>query len=256
MFTQAIVRLPAPNFSEGLTTSGLGKPDYRRALRQHDAYCAALEHCGLTVTKLEPDERYPDSCFVEDAAIVTQRGAALTRPGAASRVGEIERMRGALAQFFPSLREIGPLGTLDGGDVCEAGEHFFIGLSQRTNEEGARQLAKILSSFGYTSNVVDVKGVDNILHLKSAVAYLGNNRLVVTEAMAHRSEFAGYELVKVNSGEEYAANSVRVNEHVLVAAGFESFEKKLRQQGYQTISLEMSEFQKMDGGLSCLSLRF
>ena len=256
MFSQAIVRTPAPNFSEGLTTSGLGKPDYRRALRQHDAYCAALEHCGLTVTKLEPDGRYPDSCFVEDTAILTGRGAVLTRPGAASREGEVEGMQSALTQYFPSLREIGPPGTLDGGDVCEAGEHFFIGLSQRTNEEGARQLAKILAALGYRSNVVDIKGVDDILHLKSAVAYLGNNRLVVTEAMAHRSDFAGYELVKVYSGDEYAANSVRVNEHVLVASGFKSFEKKLRRQGYQTIALEMSEFQKMDGGLSCLSLRF
>ncbi|SRR6266705_3019251 len=256
MFTRAIVRPPAPNFSKGLTTVFLGKPDYEAALRQHDAYCAALEHCGLTVTRLEPDERYPDSCFVEDAAILTGRGAVLTRPGAASRVGEIEGVRGALAQFFPSLREIGPPGTLDGGDVCEAGQHFFIGLSQRTNEEGARQLAKILAELGYTSNIVDIKGVDDILHLKSAVAYLGNNRLVVTETMAHRSEFAGYELVKVNRGDEYAANSVRVNEHVLVASGFESFEKKLRQLGYQTIALEMFEFQKMDGGLSCLSLRF
>jgi len=256
VFTQAIVRPPAPNFFEGLTTSALGTPDYRRALHQHDAYCAALERCGLTVTKLEPNERYPDSCFVEDAAILTGRGAVLTRPGAASRVGEIEGVRGALAQFFPSLREIGPPGTLDGGDICEVGNHFFIGLSRRTNEEGARQLAAILAALGYTSNVVDIKGVDGILHLKSAVAYPGGNRLVITEAIADRGEFAAYELVKVNRGDEYAANCLRVNHHVLVAAGFSNFEKKLGEFGYQTISLEMSEFQKMDGGLSCLSLRF
>jgi len=255
MFIRAIVRPPAPNFSEGLTTAGLGEPDYQFALRQHEAYCAALEQCGLSLITLEPDPDYPDSTFVEDTAIVTNHCAVLARPGAASRRGEVTSISSVLGNFFPALHSIQAPGTLDGGDVCEAGNHFLIGLSRRTNEAGAQQLTEIIAQFGYTSSVVDIRDVDGILHLKSGVAYLGDNRLVVTEAMAQRREFASYDLIQVSSGEEYAANCLRVNDRVLIAAGNHSFETTLRQLGYQTITLDMSEFQKMDGGLSCLSLR-
>jgi dimethylargininase len=158
---------------------------------------------------------------------------------------------------------------MDGGDVCEAGNHFFIGISERTNEAGAQQLAALLAPQGYTSSFVDIRGTGvppvihaqdaratEILHLKSGLAYLGDNRLVVTEALADRAEFAGYDLIQVDADEEYAANCVRVNDSVLIAAGFPRLEGRLSDQNYQTIALEMSEFQKMDGGLSCLSLRF
>jgi dimethylargininase len=270
MFTRAIIRPPAPNFADGLTTVDLGVPNYERALQQHEAYCQALERCGLRLTRLEPDPAYPDSTFVEDTAVLTNRGAMLTLPGAASRTGEVKSIRKALTGFFPSILSIQSPGTVDGGDVCEAGDHFFIGISERTNEAGARQLAKILASFGYTSSFVDVSksgtGVPpvthaqdaraTILHLKSGLAWLGDKRLVVIDALAERKEFADYDLVRVNTGEEYAANCVRVNDWVLVASGYPVFERRLRELGYQTISLEMSEFQKMDGGLSCLSLRF
>ena len=147
-------------------------------------------------------------------------------------------------------------GTLDGGDICEAGNHFFIGISQRTNEAGAQQLAGLLTSHGYTYSFVDMRNVKDILHLKSGVAYLGDNRLVVTDALGNRKEFRGYDLVRVSADEEYAANCVRVNDCVLVAAGYPGFEQTLGNLGYKTIALEMTEFQKMDGGLSCLSLRF
>jgi len=145
---------------------------------------------------------------------------------------------------------------VDGGDICDAGNHFFIGLSKRTNEAGAGQLAKLLASYGYTSSFVDIRNVKDILHLKSGLAYLGDNRLVVIEALANRKEFNGYELVRMNVDEEYAANCVRINDYVLVAAGYPVFEQTLRGAGYKTIALEMREFQKMGGGLSCLSLRF
>jgi dimethylargininase len=254
--TRAIVRPPAANFAEGLTTSGLGAPDYERALKQHETYCAALAQCGLTVIRLAPDPAYPDSTFVEDTAILANRCAILTRPGALSRRGEVASMRRALANFFPNLTSIESPGTVDGGDVCEAGNHFFIGLSERTNEAGAQQLAELLAPFGYTCNFVDIRDESGLLHLKSGLAYLGDNRLVVAEALAGRAEFVGYELVIVNSAEEYVANCVRLNDHVLVAAGYPAFTGRLRGLGYQTIALEMTEFQKMDGGLSCLSLRF
>jgi dimethylargininase len=254
MFTRAIVRPPAQNFSQGLTTTGLGAPDYGRALKQHEAYCAALAQGGLTVTRLEPDPDHPDSTFVEDTAIVTNHCAILARPSAPSRRGEVASMRRTLADFFPAVASIESPGTVDGGDICEAGNHFFIGISERTNEPGAQQLTELLAPFGYTCSV-DIRDID-LLHLKSGLAYLGDNRLVVAEALAGRAEFAGYDVVIVNSAEEYAANCVRINDHVLVSAGYPAFTGKLRDLGYQTITLDMSEFQKMDGGLSCLSLRF
>lgn len=256
MFTRAIVRPPARNFSQGLTTAGLGAPDYERALQQHAKYCAALVECGLRVITLAPDEDFADSTFVEDTAIVTDHFAVLMRPGAPSRAGETVSMRRALAEFFPNLASIEAPGTVDGGDVCEAGKHFFIGISERTNEAGARQLTALLAPFGYTSASVDIRGEQSLLHLKSGLAFLGDNRLVVTEALAGRAEFAGYDLAVVNESEAYAANCVRVNDYVLVPAGSPVFIRTLRDLGYRTIELEMTEFEKMDGGLSCLSLRF
>jgi len=256
MFSRAIIRPPGTNYADGLTRVALGAPDYERALRQHAAYCEALERCGLELTHLEANERYPDSTFVEDTAVLIPAGAILTRPGAASRVGEVESIKETLSRLCPRIASIQEPGTVDGGDICEAGNHFFIGLSERTNEAGGGQLAELLASYGYTSSIVDIRNVKDILHLKSGLAYLGDNRLVVIEALANRQEFRGYELVSVNAEEEYAANCVRVNDYVLIAAGYPVFERTLHGSGYKTMALEMTEFQKMDGGLSCLSLRF
>lgn len=256
MLSKAIVRPPCARFAQGLTISDRGAPNYERALQQHEVYCEALERCGLTLTRLEADERYPDSTFVEDTAVVSKCGAMLTRPGAASRLGEVEIIAAALYAFYPELYSIREPGTLDGGDICEAEDHFFIGISKRTNEAGARQLAAWLDSCGFSSSFVDIRGVEDILHLKSGLAYLGDNRLVVIDALTDRAEFRNHDLVRVNAGEEYAANCVRVNNRVLVAAGYPGFEGTLRELGCQTIALEMTEFQNMDGGLSCLSLRF
>jgi len=301
MFTRAIVRPPAANFAEGLTTAGLGQPDYQLALKQHEAYCAALEQCGLTLTRLKPDQDYPDSTFVEDAAVLVGAlpvgratapvAAILTRPGAPSRAGEVESIRKPLAAFFPRVFEIEAPGTLDGGDICQAGKHFFIGISERTNRAGASQLAEFLGQLGYTLSFVDINesnslpralatgsatssvsvvaatgsttrsvpgavATGSLLHLKSGVAYLRDNCLAIVESLADRKEFAGYDFVLVDQAESYAANCIRVNNHVLIADGYPNFAAKLRELGYQTIALDMSEFQKMDGGLSCLSLRF
>jgi dimethylargininase len=256
VFTKAIVRAPAANFSGGLTSVDLGKPDYELALRQHDAYCRALEKCGLELVRLAPDERFPDSTFVEDAAIVTTRGAIITRPGAESRLGEIREIETVLRGHFETLSAIESPGTVDGGDICEAGNHFFIGVSARTNEAGADQLARILDSFGYSSSLIDIRGLGNILHLKSGMTCLGPNRLVVIEALSEHKEFSSYDLIRVNSSEEYAANCLFINDQTLVPAGFSGLKRQLDDLGHRTIPLGMSEFQKMDGGLSCLSLRF
>ena len=258
MFTKAIVRPPAPNFSEGLTTAGLGAPDYHLALEQHGVYCRALEACGMELIRLPADERYPDSCFVEDAAVIVDgRSAIITRPGAASRLGEVESIREVLVRILPSISEIRSPGTLDGGDVCDAGSHFFIGISERTNEHGARQLGEILARKGFTHELVDIRGIKGLLHLKSGIAYLGSNRLIMTEALANLKQFRRHELVRVDPGEEYSANCIEVNGLVLTAAWFAGLKAKLRDEmDYDAVSLDMSEFQKMDGGLSCLSLRW
>jgi dimethylargininase len=244
------------NFADGLTRVDLGKPNYDLALEQHAAYCRALENCGLTLTRLAADERYPDSTFVEDTAVLTERGAIVTRPGAASRFGEIEEIRSVLLDHFPRVFEIREPGTLDGGDICEAGGEFFIGVSHRTNEHGAAQLAAFLSAFGFDSTLIDIRGLSNILHLKSGLAYLGGNRLLVINELKSLKQLSDYEPVDVDSAEAYAANCLCVNNSVLVAAGFPLLRQQLQKLGYETVALEMSEFEKMDGGLSCLSLRF
>jgi dimethylargininase len=256
VFKHAIVRLPGINFAQGLNTVRLGVPLYDKVLQQHARYCEALQDCGLKLTTLDADLVHPDSTFVEDTAVVTARNAVLTRPGARSREGEVAGMRTALRSFFPAMVEIEAPGTLDGGDICEAEDRFFLGLSHRTNEEGARQLAAHLEREGYTSAEVDVRGMSSILHLKSGISYIGDHTMVVMEEMADHELLKGYELIRVTEQESYAANCVRVNERVLVAAGYPLLTAELRARGFQPLELEMSEFQKMDGGLSCLSLRF
>jgi len=256
VFRHAIVRLPGANFADGLTTVDLGTPSLDRVVAQHARYCEALRECGLALTTLAPDLHHPDSTFVEDTAIVTPRGAILTRPGAPSRLEEVEAIRPAIESFFPNPDAIHAPGTVDGGDICEAEDHFFIGLSLRTNEEGARQLAACLARFGYTSSTIDIRGQSGILHLKSGISFIGSNTLVVMEQMAGLPAFAGFDLIRVSPSESYAANCVRVNECVLVAEGFPRFTADLEARGFHPLVLDMSEFRKMDGGLSCLSLRF
>jgi dimethylargininase len=257
VFRHAIVRAPGSNFTEGLTTVDLGIPDVETALAQHAAYCRALEQLGLEVARLAPDPAFPDSTFVEDTAVLTSRGAAiLARPGAPSREGEIAGIEAALSRFYGSFSRITAPGTLDGGDICEAGDHYFLGVSARTNEEGARQLSRFLSAGGYTSSLVDIRGVPDILHLKSGLAWLSGRRLAVIGALADDPAFAGWELLRLSPEEGYAANLVVVNDAVLVASGFPKLARAVRELGHRPVALEMSEFRKMDGGLSCLSLRF
>lgn len=255
MFRGAIVRPPSENFAEGLTTAAFGRPNFALALAQHEAYCQALEDRGLELLRLPPDSAHPDSTFVEDTAVLTKQSALLCRPGAPSRLPEVAGVRDAIRRFYRVACEIEPPGTLDGGDVCEAGSHFFIGISHRTNEAGAGQLAQLVAADGYTSSTVDIQEMKSILHLKSGISYLDNNNLVIMEELAGREEFAGYNLIPVSAEESYACNCVLVNETVLIPAGFPQLAAELERRGYRTLPLEMSEFRKMDGGLSCLSLR-
>jgi dimethylargininase len=256
-FTRAIVRKPGQTFAAGLTTAAAGAPDLAKALGQHDRYCEALGRCGVSITAVPTDDRYPDGTFVEDTAVISGRMAVVTWPGAPTRQGEITSIEAALARYDDlELHRITAPGTVDGGDICQAGKHFFIGQSNRTNAEGARQLAAILASSGYTSSVIDIRHSGSLLHLKSGITFLGDNRMLVVPEVPVSAELARYELLRVPSGEDYAANCIRVNDHVLIAAGYPRLAEMLEGWGYPLISLETSEYRKMDGGLSCLSLRF
>lgn len=255
--TNAIVRPPGPRFSEGLTTAALGKPDLEKALLQHRGYRAALARCGMHVVELEPLDDFPDATFVEDVAVLTPRGAILSRPGAPSRLGEVESMRSTIERYYPAPAEIAAPGTLDGGDILHVDDAFFIGISRRTNVAGAEQLARWLSSLDYSSTLVDVRSVDTLLHFTSGVAYLGDDILVAVAALAERPELcAGKQVVATAPEEDYAANCIPIADRVFVAAGFPRLAEDLSRLGVALEIIEMSEFEKMDGGLSCLSLRF
>jgi dimethylargininase len=255
-FSHAIVRPPGSTFAAGITSSGLGPPDLALALEQHEAYCRTLEGLGLALVRLPADPKFPDSTFVEDAAIVTSRGAILTRPGAPSRAGEVTALGAALGRWFPDLDRITAPGTVDGGDVCEAGEHFFIRVGERTNAEGARQLAAWLAGHGFGSSVVDLRQVPGLLHLKTGISWLGGRRLLTWGEVAGHEALEGWDVVRVPDGEEYAANCIMVNDTLLVARGFPRTAALLRGLGHEVVELDMSEYRKMDGGLSCLSVRW
>ena len=144
MFTKAIARIPGLSLTKGLSSADLGKPNYYNARKQHAEYVKALEECGLKVTVLQPDERFPDSCFVEDVALCTPHCVIITNPGADSRKGEIQSMPLIIQRFYSNIEYITDPGTLEAGDVMMVGDHYFIGLSERTNKEGAEQLISIL----------------------------------------------------------------------------------------------------------------
>lgn len=251
-FTRAIVKAVPESLSDGITSASLGEPDVNKAREQHAGYVAALEDCGLDVTVLPSDERFPDSVFVEGTAVVTARCAVIARPGAEGRRGEVGAVEEALSGLYESVERIEAPGTLDGGDVLRIGDHFYVGLTQRTNREGAEQFAGILRRHGYHTSFVDVR---RFLHLKTGVAHLGGRDLVVAGELAGHDAFEGFDRIAVPPEEEYCANCIRINGRVILPAGFETTRTKIVARGYEVVELEVSEFRKLDGGLSCLSLR-
>ncbi|MGR6898267.1 dimethylarginine dimethylaminohydrolase family protein [Rummeliibacillus sp. TYF-LIM-RU47] len=253
MFKNVIVKTPGESYVNGLTTSDLGKPDYEKLLEQHKAYVEALKKCGVEVTHLPASEEFPDSTFVEDTAVLTSEFAVVSNPGAHSRNGEIKEMEAVLKDFYEKIYYIKAPGTLDGGDVLQADNHFYIGISERTNEEGARQLKEIVESEGYKGTIVPL---EKFFHLKTGIAYLGNNLIVAAGEFLDHPDFEQYDKLTVSAEDEYSANCIRVNDYVIIPKGYEETKRKMNEAGYKTIELEMSEFQKQDGGLSCLSLRF
>lgn len=255
-FSHVIVRRPCRAMVDGITSAPeLGKPDYELALKEHDDYIAALKQCDVDVTVLEADERYPDSCFVEDPALITRKCAIITNPGAASRNGEKNEIIGAVKKFFSDdqIEYIQSPGTLEGGDVMMVGDHFYVGRSARTNEEGIRQLTEILAKYGMTCSEVPLY---EVLHLKTGVNYLEDNNMLVSGEFVEKPEFEKYNKVVIPEEEAYAANCIWVNDTVIVPAGYPAVLKAVQDLGYKTLLVDTSEYRKLDGGLSCLSLRF
>ncbi|WP_019528331.1 dimethylarginine dimethylaminohydrolase family protein [Dasania marina] len=253
MFSHAIVRTPCPNLIAGISTASLGQPDYQLALQQHQRYIEALEQCGLAVTVLPADNDFPDSCFVEDAALCTPNCAIITNPGAASRQGEVVDMARHIPSFYQAIETIEAPGTVEAGDIMMVGNHYYIGLSARTNEQGAQQMIAHLVKHGHSGSVVTLS---EVLHLKTGLGYLENNNLLACGEFLTKPEFQQYTLLEVDPSESYAANSVWVNDTVLVPAGYPKTQQLIEDQGYKTLAVDVSEFRKVDGGLSCLSLRF
>jgi len=205
--------------------------------------------------ELPPSEVLPDATFVEDVAVIVDGRAMLTRPGAPSRRDEVALIRDKIAALFARYDKIAAPGTLDGGDVCEAGERCFVGVSDRTNDAGADQLGRWLESIGKRMVKVDIRPIRGLLHLKSAIAFV-SGVFVVAPAARALPALSGEPAIYVDDDDAYAANCVEINGHVLVADGFPRVTAALKERGIDVIELEMSEFEKMDGGLSCLSLRF
>lgn len=256
MFKNVIVRRPCKAMTQGITSAPeLGAPDYELALLQHDAYIEALKSCGVDVTVLPADEEFPDSCFVEDPAVLTSKCAIITNPGAPARTRETKAMIPVIKKFYEDdcIEFIQSPGTLEGGDVMMVGNHFYVGRSNRTNEEGIRQFIEILNKYGYTGSEVPL---EEVLHLKTGVNYIENNNMLVSGEFVVKPEFKTYNKIIVPEEEAYGANCIWINGTVIVPEGYPAVNDAIRKAGYQTILVDTSEYRKLDGGLSCLSLRF
>jgi len=209
MFKNAIVRRPGRSLVNGITSAPeLAKPDYGIAIKQHGTYIEDLKFCRVEVTVLQADERFPDSCFVEDVTVCTKKFAMIAKPGALSRRGEEKEIIEVIKKFYNDLEYIKEPGTLEGGDVMMVKDHFYIGLSKRTNREGAEQLIEALGKYGMSGSIVEIS---EMLHLKSGLAYLEDNVLLVTGEFINNLEFKKFDKIIIDEEETYSANCIRVN---------------------------------------------
>ncbi len=252
MFTTAIVRTPAESFIHGLTTASLGPPDYEMALDQHRDYIRALRRCGLDVMILDADDAFPDSTFVEETALLTPYCAVLMNPGAESRRGEVSTMEPVIRQFYSVVERVTPPGTAEAGDILKVDTHYYIGLSERTNTEGARQVIEILRRYGMSGSTLKV---NMGLHLKTGMAYLEHN-LVISDGFLTDDTLNPFHTIVIPRQESYAANCIWANDAVILPAGYPVARERISNAGYSIVETDLSEFQKLDGGASCLSLRF
>lgn len=254
IFTHAIVREPGASVIHGLRARDIGAPDLARFKRDHDDYIAALRAAGGAVRKLAPLEEFPDSVFVEDTALCLPEAAIVLRPGAPSRRGETDSIKSVLAEFYGEVLAVGGEGSIDGGDILVVDKENLVGRSQRTDPAGIAGLREIVSQWDY--NVREVAMPAGVLHFKSDCSVLDDETVLSTERLSQDGCFSGYRVIHTATGEEAAANAVRFNSVVLFAKGFPRTAEKLSAHGYALREIGNVEAAKLDGGMSCLSLRF
>ncbi|GAB4506173.1 MAG: arginine deiminase family protein [Anaerolineales bacterium] len=244
----ALTRTPGNSYVKAISSTS-ARIDLDEARRQHDGYCRALRNIGLEVITLPPDERFPDGCFVEDAVVVRNGKALLTRSGAPSRQGEGETLRPTLEAHGLHIAQVEPPGTLDGGDVLWVEDVAYVGLGDRTNREGIAQLA---AKLGVEAHAVPLP--PGMLHLKSGAAYLGNGRLYAVAAFAPLAAEIGLDWVPAPEGEEPTADALVFGAKAIIPAGYPRAATLLKELGLQVQPVNLSEFAKADGGPTCLSV--
>jgi len=251
----AIVRGVAATFNDCIKARGphgeQSTIDMDLARRQHASYCSLLEKLGLELIRLDADDRFPDCCFVEDTAVVAGDTAIICEMGASSRRGEEEAVAGILRERRPNVRRLEPPATLDGGDVIVTGHKLLCGLTERSNRAAAEKLEEFLEPEGL--EVVPVP-VTHVLHLKSACTPVAPGVVLVDEEFADAEAFAGFDRIVVPAAESYAANCLSVNGTVVVSAGFPRTRELVAERGFPVELLDMTEFRKAGGSLTCLSI--
>jgi dimethylargininase len=254
-FSHAVTRLPAPSILDGLRAVDTGAPDLGMMLTHHADYSAALAETGATVIQLPALSAYPDSVFVEDTALCLPEGAVIMRPGAPSRLGEAAVMAPHLAGLYGDLRHITGAGSfIEAGDILMCEGEVLVGRSARTNAAGISELAGILADWGIKTREVFTPA--GVLHFKTDCSLMDEQTILATPRLAASGCFDGYRVIHVANGEEAAANAIRFNDLVLMAAGFPRTRDTLVNAGYNVREIGNSECAKLDGGMSCLSLRF
>lgn len=253
-FSRAITRRPSASITNGLRSVDTGTPDLDQMMIDHDHYVATLKSTGAEVIELPPLEAFPDSVFVEDTALCLPEGVVVMRPGAASRLGEASEMAPTLQKIYGDVRYISEQGHIEGGDILVTGREILVGRSERTDEAGVAELTKIVGDWEYS--VREVHTPPDILHFKTDCSLLDAETILSTKRLYDSGCFDGYRVLQVPEGEEAAANSIRFNEYVLLPAGFAETAAMLRQNHFNVVEINNSECAKLDGGMSCLSLRF
>ena len=252
-FTHAIVRAPAASVTDGLRAVDAGSPDAARFAADHAAYVAALREAGAEVVALPALEDFPDSVFVEDAALCLPEGAVVLRPGAPSRLGEAAAMAPTLRDLYARVEAVED-GYIEGGDILVTESEILVGLSARTDAAGVASLRAIVEPWGHT--VRQLATPADVLHFKTDCGLLDGGTVLATDRLAASGCFEGYRVIPVAAGEEACANCVRFNGVVLFPAGFPKTAARLREAGYALVELPNEQAALVDGGMSCLSLRF
>ena len=253
-FSRAITRLPSPSIIDGLRATDIGTPDLAQMQRDHAHYVDTLRATGADVTVLDPLEAFPDAVFVEDTALCLPQGAILMRPGAPSRMGEVAEIAPALHAQYDDIRQITAPGHIEGGDILFTGHEILVGRSARTDAAGIAQLRDLTADWGHT--VREVSTPPGVLHFKTDCSLLDGETILSTRRLSATGCFDGYRVLHTAPGEDAAANTIRFNDVVLMPSGFPATASLLHDAGYDVVEINNTECAKLDGGMSCLSLRF